>query len=324
MRIGLIGLGKAGLRHAAACQKAPEITLVATADPAPTAAEAAARLGIPCYPDYEPMLAETRPDGVIISLPHGMLSAVGVACARRGMHVLLEKPMGVTVAEAEAVVAAGRAAGVRLMVNFVHRFRPEYRQAKALIEADVIGRPALILDSMSSGWSELPPWVWDRQMAGGGMMMYNGVHSVDRLAWLAGSPIARVTGVMGTLSYPVDTEDNLVGAVVFRSGTLGAVIQHKSDARATLGGWDTMVWGTRGAIKVVSGSGLEVASDKEQVRLEVQEDDRFLGAVREFVSAVAAGRDPSPNGDDGRRALAAVLALYEAARTGRSQELPDY
>ena len=231
--------------------------------------------------------------------------------------------MGTSVAEADAVIEAARAAGVRLMVNFVHRFRSEYRQAKAILEAGVIGRPALILDVMAAGRGELPEWVWNARMAGGGMMMYNGVHCVDRLAWLAGSPIARVSGTMGTFSYPVDLEDNLAGCVTFRNGGLGAVVQHKSDAAATLGGWETRVWGTRGAVWVLTGGGLEVVSDKEQARLEVRDDDRFLGAIRELAAAIAAGRDPSPDGDDGRRALAGVLALYEAARTGQTQELPE-
>jgi predicted dehydrogenase len=82
------------------------------------------------------------------------------------------------------------------------------------------------------------------------------------------------------------------------------------------------VWGTQGAIKV-SGGTLEVASDKERARMTVQEDDRFLGALREFVAAVLEGRDPSPSGEDGRRALAAVLGLYDAAATGRGVEVPD-
>ncbi|MGQ0571768.1 MAG: Gfo/Idh/MocA family protein [Armatimonadota bacterium] len=320
MKVGLIGLGTAGLRHAVACRKMDEVTLVAAADPAPAAAEAAAGLGIPCYAAYEDMLDAAKPDAVIVSLPHAMLAAAGVHCARRGMHVFLEKPMGITLADASAVIEAARATGVSLMVNFVHRFRAEYRQARALIESGVIGRLVLVIDSMSSGRSAMPGWVWDRAIAGGGMMMYNGVHSVDRLAWLAGSPIARVCGAAGTFCYPVEVEDTLVGAVVFTSGSLGAVIQHKSDAAVTLGGWDTMVWGTHGAIRV-SGGALEIAADKERVRREVQQDDRFLGALREFTHAVREGRDPSPGGHDGRRALASVLALYEAAATGRTVEV---
>jgi predicted dehydrogenase len=107
---------------------------------------------------------------------------------------------------------------------------------------------------------------------------------------------------------------------VFANGALGAVIQQKSDAAATLAGWDTMVWGTRGALKV-SGGVLEATGDKEQTRVEAREDDRFLGAVREFAGAVAERRDPVPGGEDGRQALASVLALYEAAGTGRTVEV---
>ncbi len=320
LRVGLIGLGTAGLRHAAACRKDGGVTLVAAADPSPAAAEAAAGLGLQCFSSYEQMIGAAHLDAVIISLPHAMLAAAAIHCAGRGLHLLLEKPMAVTLKEADAVIAAARVAGVRLMVNFVHRFRAEYRQAKTLIDAGVIGRPVLVHDSMTSGRSTMPGWVWDRSMSGGGMMMYNGVHSVDRLAWLAGSPIARVSAVAGTFCYPVEVEDTLVGAVVFASGALGAVIQQKSDAAATLAGWDTMVWGTRGAIKV-SGGVLEAVSDKERTRVEVREDDRFLGAVREFVGAIAGQRDPQPGSADGRGALASVLALYEAAAAGRAVEV---
>jgi predicted dehydrogenase len=246
-----------------------------------------------------------------------------VAVARRGLHLLLEKPMGNTLAEADAVLAAARAGGGSLMVNFVHRFRAEYRSAKAAIERGAIGSPVMILDSMTSGASVLPPWVWQPELSGGGMMMYNGVHSIDRLAWLAGSPIVRATGLSGTFSYPVDLEDNLVGCVAFRGGGLGAVIQHKSTATRTLGGWQTMIWGTRGAIKVLTGGGLEIASEKEQVSMTVEDDDRFLGGLIEFTSAIAAGRPPRPDGREGRTALAAVLGLYEAARTGRTVEIEE-
>jgi predicted dehydrogenase len=322
VRIGLIGLGVAGQRHAAAFKKIEGIAIAAAADPAPAAREVASGLGTPLYPGYAEMLAAESLDGVVVSLPHSMLAEAAIACAQRGLHVLLEKPMALTLRDADAVIDAARSAHVRLMVNFVHRFRAEYRQAKALIVEGVIGRPAIILDAMTSGRSVMPSWVWDRAVCGGGMMMYNGVHSIDRLAWLAGSPIRRVGGAAGTFSYPVEVEDNLVAALQFASGTLGVAIQHKAGTPTTLGGWDTTIWGTQGAIKI-SGGVLDVASEKERTRLEVKEDDRFLGAAREFVAAIRGGRDPVPGGIEGRRALEAVLGLYEAAAGGGMKELSD-
>jgi predicted dehydrogenase len=321
VRIGLIGLGVAGQRHAAAFKKIDDVVIAAAADPAPAALPVASGLDVQLYPGYEEMIAAGALDAVVISLPHSMLAEAAVTCARRGLHLLVEKPMALTVRDADAVIEAARAARVRLMVNFVHRFRAEYRAAKGLIEDGVIGRPAVIVDSMTSGRSLMPGWVWEPAISGGGMMMYNGVHSIDRLAWLAGSSIRRVGGAAGTFSYPVEVEDNLVGVLEFANGTFGVAVQHKSAATVTLGAWDTTIWGTKGAIKI-SGGVLEVASDKERARTEVKEDDRFLGAAREFLAAIRDGRDPSPGGEDGRRALEAVLGLYEAAAGGRTVDLP--
>jgi predicted dehydrogenase len=312
-------LGVAGQRHAAAFKKIDDVALAA-ADPAPGALAAASGLGIRLYPDYTEMVTAESLDAVVVSLPHSMLAEAAIACARQGLHVLVEKPMALTLRDADAVIDAARSGGARLMVNFVHRFRAEYRQAKALIAGGVIGRPAIILDSMTSGQSVMPAWVWDRAVSGGGMMMYNGVHSIDRLSWLAGSPIRRVSASAGTFSHPVEVEDNLVGTVEFENGTLGVAIQHKSGTAATLGGWDTTIWGTQGTIKI-SGGVLEMASDKERTRTEVKDDDRFAGAAREFVAAIRDGREPSPGGTDGRRALEAVLGLYEAAAGHRTVSL---
>lgn len=318
MRIGLIGLGKAGLRHLAAIRKSGEAEAVAVADPGPAAARAAGEQGIPLFLDYRQMLTEAACDGVIISLPHSLLPEAAMTAASAGAHILLEKPMGITVADARAVVSAAESHGVRLMVNFVHRFRAEYRLALTTLRSGAIGRPVMFLDLMASGRGDLPAWTWDRAVAGGGMMMYNGIHSIDRLTWLAGSPIAKVAGVQGTFSYPAELEDNMAATLTFASGALGAVIQHKSDAVATLGGWQTTVYGTRGAIRVLTGGGLEVVSDKERFTQQTTDDDRFLGAFREFLAAIREGRDPSPSGQEGLHALQAVVGLYESARTDRA------
>ncbi|MGH2618154.1 MAG: Gfo/Idh/MocA family protein, partial [Thermomicrobiales bacterium] len=314
--VGVIGFGKAGRQHADAARRSGEAEVVAIADPALAATQAADELGVRCWPEYDAMLDAVDLDAVVVSLPHAALPAAALAAARHGRHILLEKPMAATSTDARDVVRACREAKVRLMVNFVHRFRAEYRQAHAAMQAGAIGQPVLVLDVIASGRSDLPGWVWDHDTAGGGMMMYNGTHSLDRLAWLTGSPIATVSGAMGTFCYPVADEDSAIATVTFRNGTLGAVIEHKSDAPATLAGWQTTVYGTDGGIQITSGSGLTLTSGKERFTLQMEEDDRFLGAFREFAAAIREERDPTPSGADGLHALLAVEALYEAARTG--------
>ncbi len=315
LRVGLIGLGTAGLRHAAAIGRGETGRVVAVADPAPEAGRVAAEHGFTWFPDHDAMLDRVDLDAVIISVPHALLPAAALAAARRGKHVLLEKPMATTTAEAKQVVRACRAARVRLMVNFVHRFRPEYRRAWELLRSGVIGRPVVAMDVMATGRREMPAWVWDEPIAGGGMMMYGGVHSIDRLAWLMASPAASVAAAMGTFSYPVEVEDNLVGTVTFESGGLGVVVHHRSTATRTLAGWHTLVYGTRGAMKLVSGRELIVESETEQIRVPGEPEDRFLGAFEEFSAAIRDGREPAPSGEDGLRALDTTLALYTAART---------
>ena len=324
VRVGLIGLGKAGVQHAAGCVKAADaVSIVAAADPLPAAAAEATRLGCAHYPDWREMIARETLDAVIVSLPHGLLAEAATASAERGLHVLLEKPMGVSLAEADRVRAAARGSGARVMVNFVHRFRGEYRHAKMLLENGAIGKPVVVLDAITSGRSPLPGWVWDREMAGGGMMMYNGVHSIDRLIWLAGSPIERISGAVSTATYPVELEDTAVAAITFRNGTLGVMVQHKADTPQTVGDWRTTIWGTRGGIRLLSGGGLEVISDKERATMSITEDDRFYGAVREFATAIQTGRQPIPSGEDGRHALAAVMALYTAAARHTVETVTD-
>ena len=287
MRVGVIGFGKAGRQHADAARRSGEAEVVAIADPAPAAAEAAACLGVRCWPDYEAMLDAVDLDAVVVSLPHAALPAAALAAARCGRHVLLEKPMAATSAAAHEVVQACREAKVRLMVNFVHRFRAEYRQAHAAVQAGAIGRPVLVIDVMASGRSDLPGWVWDHETAGGGMMMYNGIHSLDRLAWLAGSPIARVSGAMGTFCYPVADEDSASATVTFRNGALGVVVQHKSQAPATLAGWQTTVYGTDGGIQITSERGLQ--SDLGQGALSP------CKRTRTTASSARSGNSPPPS-----------------------------
>lgn len=317
LKIGLVGLGTAGMRHAASIHKYRGAEIVAAADPAPAATQSAASLGIRLWADYTTMLDEADIDAVVISLPHYLLTEAALAAAAHHKHILLEKPMSTTVEGARSVVKACDAANVKLMVNFVHRFRAESRQAFDALRSGAIGDVLLVVDMMTSGYSQVPPWIWEKEKSGGGIMLYNGVHSVDRMTWLAGAPVSYVTGATATLSHPIAVEDNLVGTFQFANGALGSIVQHKSQAKTMLGGWHTTVFGTTGSLKLTSGEGLQIASEKEKVSSITQEDDRFLGAFQEFVTALSQDRPPTPSGADAVHALDIVLALYESAETGK-------
>lgn len=317
IRLGIAGYGKAGRRHAAAAALSDHVELVGIADSAEPvrihydgAAPLFASLG---------ELLEQRPDAVVIALPHALLAEATLAVCAAGCHALLEKPVATRLDDVRRIADAARAAGVQLMVNFNHRFRREYELAKKLLEGGEIGTPSLLSAQMFAGAGPLPAWTWLAEAAGGGMMLYNGVHAVDHLTWLAGAPVERVSATLATHHYPNPDglEDTVAACLRFAGGAVGTVVQLKSDTPTTLPRWDTLVYGTEGAVRIRSGFGLHWNSPRGEHRLETGEGDRFLAALDAFATALLDDR-PVPIGiADGFHALDCVLTMYRAAREGR-------
>ena len=315
MRIGVVGLGSAGARHARAFRKIPGVTVVA-ADLDAGRRERAAAEGVAAVATLDEVLAEA-PAGLVVAVPHERLADAALRALDAGCHVLLEKPMATRLDDARRVVEAARAARRLLMVSFVHRFRPDVAAARELISRGAIGHPTLVVDTMASGASEMPSWVWDRQRAGGGMMLYNGIHQVDRARFLLGDEAARVRAEVRTLGHEVDTEDTVGALVTFRRGALAVIVQHKAPADA-LACWDTQVFGTAGSLRIRTGDELRWTARGVVSTLPGGPEDRFFGAASEFVSALRAGRPPSPSGEDGLAALQIVSEMYEAGARARA------
>ncbi|HET7263842.1 MAG TPA: Gfo/Idh/MocA family oxidoreductase [bacterium] len=307
MRVGILGMGTAGARHLRAFRQIDGIELLA-ADPDAAGRRRAEAEGVRAIENLDALLAR-RPDAVVIAVPHASLATAGMRALDAGCHILIEKPMATTRGDAAAIVERGRRANLAIMVSFVHRFRPEVAAARSMIADGKIGRPRLVVDTMASGASEMPAWVWDRGQAGGGMMFYNGIHQVDRARFLMGDDVESVRADVRTLGYEVELEDTVTALLGFRSGGAGAIVQHKAP-RAAFGGWETQVFGSDGSLHIRTGKELRWTAGGEAVTVPGEPEDRFLGAAREFVAAVREGRTPSPSGEDGLAALDVVLRMY--------------
>jgi predicted dehydrogenase len=314
LRVAILGLGTAGNRHIAAFRQVPGIEMIGM-DTDEGRRGAAAAAGVRTA-DSVAALYDLRPDAVVVAVPHSALADIAVHALERGCHVLLEKPMATTAADARRVLDAARARGKRVMMSFVHRFRPEVAVAKAFIAAGRIGRPRLIVDTMASGASSMPAWVWDAAVGGGGMMMYNGPHPVDRANFLFGEHGETVTAAVRTLSYPVQTEDTVSATIAYPSGALASFVQHKAPAAAH-GAWETHVYGTEGSLFIRTGEKVTLTTKAGAEAPELGPEDRFLGAAREFVAAIREDREPSPNGEDGLAVLTAILRMYEYGNTDK-------
>jgi len=308
--IGILGLGKAGIRHMEAANACADVKLIATADSAP-----AARARFDALPSLDALL-ETPADAIVVAVPHGALESAALAVIAAGKHVLLEKPMANTLADATRVVDAARAQGVRLMVNYNHRFRDEFTNARRLLEDGQLGEISFVSAHMFAPEGPLPAWVWDESIAGGGMMTYSGSHMIDRVLQCVGRKAEAVSATAGSFSYREALEDTSACWLRFDNGTMASFAQHKSNVSHREGSWETRLFGTKGAMRIVSGAAVHLSAQGQEQTIESGPDTRFEGALSEWVQAIREGREPSPGGDDGLLVRACLDAFYDSARSG--------
>jgi len=319
IRVGIIGLGKAGSSHIEGFRNVPNATVAAVCDLDRRLADRTAQItGAAPYYDYRDMHGV---DAVVICLPHHLLAECALWSASRGLHILLEKPMAPDLATAKSIVDECESAGVKLMVGFVHRFRSEVMQARTWIRAGYIGRPVLAHDYKVYGARYYPDWVWQRE-AGGGAILYLAIHGVDRLRWLMDSNVELVSSYTGPLLQGGTAEDSIVVNLRFRNGAVGDMVEAANPA--TFGGeWWTELFGTRGRIFIRTGESAVIESDDLTMEYEVDRDDHFLLQSQAFASMVESGGAPPVSGQDGLAALGTCLsALTSAAEDGAPKVVP--
>ncbi len=329
IRVGVVGAGFIGVDHLAAYASWPDAEIVGVADPDPgTVAAAAARHGTRAHPDVAALLAAGGVDALSVCVPTGLHLPVVRVAAAAGVHVLLEKPMAATVAECDEIAELCGAAGVTLMLGFTHRFHRELVRARELVAAGRLGPIGLASDHFSFGedgpW---PAWYYRRELAGGGELMHDAVHLVDRLAWLVGSPIVEVYGrTTGYARGIAGVEDGGAAVLRFENGALGSLFVNQStlplhrDAPAVPmpGRLELELHGPRGSLRYRTWQSLEFDGDGgESWTVEDGPRDELRLEVREFLDAIGEGRTPSVGATEGRRGIAVVGAIYKSERLGR-------
>lgn len=313
LRIGIIGAGQAAALHAAAYAANPDARIVAVVDPDSQRADAlASPHGATAYESYEEMFNDRVADAVSVCVPHHLHLPVANIAAEHGVHMLMEKPIANTLEEADQMIEAVQRSGVTMMIGFVHRFRTEVLEAKRLIDEGVLGHPATVLDKFCApGGAHPPGWVWRKAYAGGGVLMYGGIHAVDRLLWLLDSQVVAVDARAHNYVGYGDVEDGLVAIVEFANGVSGVLFEN-SPPYGRPGGWSTEIFGPHGAIRIKTGDWLELSGTTSYV-LHTHDDLRFRRTIDEFISAVTEARQPSIPASAGRAALEVVLAIYQSA-----------
>src|SRR5581483_112618 len=339
---GIVGTGVIAALHAAAIRTLPGARLAAVTDVVPGAAGAfAAARGCAAEPDLDALLARPDVDVVCICVPSGLHAEIGVRAARAGKHLAVEKPVDVTLAAADRLIEAARAAGVALTVISQHRFDPGLIELKRLIDAGALGR--LVLGEASTKWYRTQAYYDSAGWRGtwaldGGSLMNQGVHYVDLLRWCMG-PVTQVTAVCATQAHQVEVEDTALAIVRFASGAVGTIMS----TTAAYPGFPQRleVTGTGGTVIVEDGritrralagrdepdqdgtgeaglgaAGLGAAADPAAIEVA-----SHAAQLADLLAAVGEGREPAVGGQAGRDALELICAVYESARTGRTVSL---
>jgi predicted dehydrogenase len=335
---GLVGAGMVARYHARAIAATPGARLAAICRADAARAAAAAELGVPCEASLEALLARPDVDAVCLCSPSGLHAEQAVAAARAAKHVLVEKPIALRLADADAMIAACRDAGVRLGVALQRRTDPACR---ALHDAIRAGELRFVLGTATvpyfrpQSYYESAAWRGTWSLDGGGALMNQGIHLVDLLLWLMGGEAEVVGASGGVAQHEIDVEDCVVAALRFSSGARGTLVA--TTAAAPGFPHRVEVYGSRGGAQIAGDALVRWESHPEgrsenAPRIRPQAPASVAAGsgasptgigtlghtliVQDFIAAIREGRDPLVDGAEGRRSLALVLAIYEAAVLG--------
>ena len=339
--IGLIGAGNIARIHAAAIQEIPEARLVAVCDTSEPACRAFSEAtgGVDWTGDLAAFLARDDIDVVNICTPSGTHAELAVEAARAGKHLIVEKPLDVTLARADRIIAAARENGVKLTGIFPYRFRRGIYEAKRAIEGGRLGK--LVLADAYVKWHRSQAyyrgWHGTWALDGGGALINQSIHNIDLLQWLAG-PVDSVFGRIATLAHEMEAEDTATAVLSFANGAMGVVQGATScwpgdPARAEFHGTEGTIVLEEGRIARWALQDATAEETEAMTTLESREghafDDPAAVAhtahrlqIEDMLSAIEADREPCVTGVEVRKAVEIIRAIYLSAGRGEMVRLP--
>lgn len=229
VRFGIVGMGGMGNGHARNMPHIPGAELTAVCDIAPEALQAATdAYDVPGFEKHTELLDSGLVDAVLIATPHYFHPPIAVDAMARGIHVLSEKPMAVTVSGAEAMIKAAERSGVVFAVMFQQRTLPVHQAAKRLVDEDRLGElyRTLLIDShfRSQAYYDSAGWRATWKGEGGGVLLNQAPHGMDLFTWLAGMP-TQVIAQVNTRQHDIEVEDEATALLTYENGAVGYFLE---------------------------------------------------------------------------------------------------
>jgi predicted dehydrogenase len=330
MRVGIVGTGFMGRTHAAGWAQT-EATLTAFVAKTP-AADLAERYRAHIFSDIEAMLAEV--DVVDICTPTDLHHQMVLAAASAGKHIICEKPLARTLKQAQEMIAGCEAAGVKLLVAHVVRFFPQYTQAKRMVEAGEIGKPAVIRLKRGTYQPKkaVDNWFLDDEKSGG-MMLDLMIHDFDYARWVAGE-VESVFAQKVSSNHPEASVDHGLVILTHKSGALSHV-EGSWAYPPPLFRTRLEIAGSNGWLRVDSDETAAIgnhlhqrAEDPHDVPLPSSplDEDPYTTQIKSFYAYLDQGIPTIVTAADGLAALQIALAAIESAEIGqivRLESLPE-
>jgi UDP-N-acetyl-2-amino-2-deoxyglucuronate dehydrogenase len=337
VHIGLIGGGNISETHARAASEIPGVSIAAVYG---TNAEKVERLsaqyGAASYSNFEKFLAHRPMELVAIGSPSGLHAEQGIAAARKGLHVLTEKPLDINTGRADELIASTERAHVKLGVFFQDRFKTDLIRLKEYLAGGILGK--LILVDARVKWFRPQAYYGDSKwrgtlrLDGGGALINQAIHTVDFLLWVCGD-VSAVQAVRRTALHKIEAEDTLVALLEFKNGAIGSF----QAATSAFPGYPRRVelTGSEGTIIIEHDRLLSADLRKSPKDFQSSGNDQnasassatvsdvrgHKAALEDFIQAIETNGTPRCSGIEGRKSVALVEAIYAACASGKRVEL---
>lgn len=343
MRYALIGCGRISPNHIAAA-KANQLKIVAICDVEPkNMMDKKLKFELSddthMYTDYHEMIEKEKPELVAIATESGKHAQIALDCIEAGINLIIEKPIALSLADADKIVARSREKGVKVCACHQNRFNKSIRKIRDAVEKQRFGRlfygTAHIRWCRDHEYYDRASWrgTWEQD---GGALMNQCIHNIDLLRWMMGDDIIEVVGMTDRLNHDyIQAEDLGIALVRFANGSYG-IIEGTTDIYPRNLEETLYLFGEKGTVKA-GGQSVNIIEewrfsdmldDPDEVKAQYHEAPPNVYGYghtplyADVISAIKEDRDPYVSAEAGRRALELVLAIYQSAATGQSVKLP--
>lgn len=355
LRTGIVGCGKVAAFHAKALINLEQSEFVAVCDRNLSRAQGfAANYGAAAYQSLSDMIKDSKLDVICICTPHPAHALYAVEAADLGCHVIIEKPLAVSLEDCDKIIEAGDRNHVTIGTIVQRRFYRPCMRIKKAIDEGKIGTPILgtlnMLGWRDQAYYESDPWRGTWKGEGGGVMVSQAIHQMDLLLWYMGE-VDEVYGIWKNLNHPyIEVEDTAVAVIKFKNGGIGNLVMSNSQNPALFG--KVCVHGSNGAsIGVQTDSGAmfiagvstimdspyndiwTIEDEADMLEQMKREDSDFFHSVdsmyyyhqlqiEEFLQAVIEGKQPLVDAREGRRTVELFEAIYRSTKTNQPVKFP--